>query len=232
MIRRQNPFLTVVVATMGFVTFGLASTRTARAQEVNLSSLEDERSDRVFTRTGAEHGFVAALGYAKTLRMLGRASLVSGEVTAPWAGFDGSDFRLCLGVLTPIARGGRWKLAAGFFPTLRRTGNELGRMTSVGADVGVTGGYYARHWFVAGEAGFDWSMTTHVSHSDGYRNLVFDEARNGWYANPGGNIRYGLQAGTSFSRYDIVLRIGQMRDTAGQPPLLPFYGTLALVTRW
>lgn len=231
MIRRQLVLLAVATS-FGIVSVWSGSTRTACAQEVNLATLEDQRSDRVFARTGAEYGFVAGLGYARTVRMLGRASLVSGEVTAPWAGFDGSDFRIRLGVLAPIAKRGRWQLAAALAPTLRRTGNELSRMTSVGADVGAIGGFYARHWFVAGEGGFDWSMSTHVSHNDAYRNLVFEEARNGWYTSPGGNIRYGLQTGASFNRYDVVLRIGQMRDTAGAPPLFPFYGTLALGTRW
>ena len=105
-------------------------------------------------------------------------------------------------------------------------------MTGVGADVGAVGGYYARHWFVAGELGFDWAMSTYVAHSDAYRSAVFDGARDGWYPNPGGNARAGLQGGVSFGRYDAILRLGQVRGIDGDPPLLPFYGTLALDARW
>ena len=49
---------------------------------------------------------------------------------------------------------------------------------------------------------------------------------------PGGNIRFGLQAGASFGRYDLVLRAGKMVDVSGAPPMLPFYGTLTLDASW
>ena len=204
----------------------------ARAQEVNLSRLDDEPANRVHVRTGAEYGFVAGVGYARTVSVLDRRLLVTGDVTLPWAGLDASDYRVRVGALVPIVGSGRWKLAGTFAPTARGTENVSGRMTSLGTDLGVQGGFYARHWFVAGEAGFDWIMTTHVAHSDQYRETVYEGARDGWYAMSGGNIRYGLQAGASFGRHDLVLRAGKMVDVGGAPPMLPFYGTLTLDTRW
>ncbi len=204
----------------------------ARAQEVNLASLEEEGANRLSVRTGAEYGFVAGLGYARSVHLLGRTLLLTGDLDAPWAGVDVSDFRVRAGVLVPLARFGGWRLAGSLAPTLRATENDLGRQTSLGADVGVTGGYYARHWFLAAETGFDWSMTTHIEHGDGYRAHAYQEAKDGWYANPGGNLRYGVQTGASFGRHDLVLRAGALRDDVGSAPLLPFYGTLAFVTRW
>lgn len=231
-MNRGHHFVVVLAFAACIFTTWASGPREAHAQEVNLSTLEAEQSDRVYARTGAEYGFSAGLGYARTLRMLSRASLASAEVTAPWAGFDGSDFRLRIGVLTPLAKWGGWQIAATVAPTLRRTGNDLGRLTNVGADVGLTGGYYRSHWFLSVEAGFDWAISTHVAHSKGYRDHVFEEARNGWYGAPRGNARYGLQTGVTFSRFDVAFRVGQLRDTRGEAPLLPFYGTLALVTRW
>jgi hypothetical protein len=49
---------------------------------------------------------------------------------------------------------------------------------------------------------------------------------------PGGNVRAGSQGGVSFGRDDVILRVGQVRGVDGDPPLLPFYGTLALETHW
>ena len=105
-------------------------------------------------------------------------------------------------------------------------------MVSLGVDTGLVGGYYARNWFVAGELGFDLALTTHVEHSDAYRMNVHSDAMDGWYANAGGNLRGGVQAGASFARYDVILRAGQVRDVGGGPPLIPFYGTLTVATRW
>jgi len=210
----------------------VAAPLVARAQEVNLSRLDDEPANRVHVRTGAEYGFVAGVGYARTVSLLDRRLLLTGDVTVPFGGVDASDYRVRTGALVPIVGARRWRLAGSVAPTVRGTQNAAGTMTSLGTDLGVQGGFYARHWFVAGETGFDWSMTTHITHSDEYRELVYPGARDGWYAMSGGIIRYGVQAGASFGRHDLVLRAGQMVEIGGETPMLPFYGTLALDTRW
>jgi hypothetical protein len=203
----------------------------ARAQEVNLSRIDDEPANRIHFRTGAEYGFVAGLGYARTLSLLERSFLLAGDVTLPWAELDASDYRVRVGAMMPIVGSRRWRLAGTLAPTVRGTKNVSGRMTSLGADFGAQGGFYAYHWFAAGEAGFDWAMTTHVAHSDQYRETVYQGARDGWYALAGGNFRYGLQAGASVGRHDIVLRVGRMVDIGGGAPMQPFYATLTLDTR-
>jgi len=210
---------------------GLLVPLSAQAQEVNLGAL-DQASNVVHVRSGAEYGFVAGAGYSRVVPFLDRQLVLTGDFTLPWAGLDLSDYQLRVGALVPIVGARRWKLAASVAPTVRGTKNDIGRMTDLGADLGVVGGYYAPRWFVAAELGFDWAMTTHVSNSDLYRSTVYPGARDGWYTNPGGNARAGLQGGVSFGRHDIILRIGEVRDTSGQPPLLPFYGTLAFDTRW
>lgn len=204
----------------------------AQAQEVNLSRLDDEPANRVHVRTGAEYGFVAGVGYARTVSLLERRLLVTGDVTLPWAGLDASDYRVRVGALVPIVGSRRWRLAGTVAPTARGTKSVINRMTSFGTDVGLQGGFYARSWFVAGEAGVDWAMTTHVAHSDAYRETVYEGARDGWYALAGANIRGGLQVGASFGRHDLVLRAGRMIDIGGAPPMLPFYGMLTFDTRW
>jgi hypothetical protein len=216
---------------MAFVAL-VAAPVAARAQEVNLSLLDDDAANRVHVRTGAEYGFVAGVGYARTVSVLDRRLLLTGDVTMPWAGLDVSDYRVRLGALVPIVGSRRWRLAGTFAPTVRGTENAAGSLTSLGTDLGVQGGFYARHWFLGGEAGLDWAMTTHVTHGDEYRENVYAGARDGWYAMAGGIVRYGVQAGVSFGRHDLVLRAGQMVDVGGEKPVLPFYGTLALDTRW
>ncbi len=209
-----------------------AAPRVSRAQEINLATLDDAEPNRVSLRTGAEHGFVAGLGYARTVRLLGRSLVVDGDVTVPWAGLDASDHRARVGVLVPIVSFGGWKLAAALAPTLRATKNDLARMTSLGVDASATVGYYARRWFAAGELGFDYALTTRINHSDEYRNGVYPGARDGWYINPGGMFRGGGQAGASLGRHDLALRAGVLRDMQGGPPVLPLYATLTFATRW
>jgi hypothetical protein len=203
----------------------------ARAQEVNLARIE-ESQNRVFLKTGAEYGLVAGLGYSRAVPFLGRTILVGGDLTAPIAGLGSMDYRLRASLLAPIVGAQGWKLAGTFAPTLRATDNDAGRLINLGVDVGALGGWYALGWFAAGELGFDWAITTHVTHSDRYRQLVFDGARDGWYASPGGNVRAGVQAGVSLARSDLVVRVGVLRDAGGNKPMLPAYVTLALDTRF
>jgi hypothetical protein len=200
-----------------------------RAQEVNLATLNEAPENRIYLRTGAEFGFVGAMGYARAVDVLGRRVLLLGEVTVPWAELDTNDYQIRAGALVPVLAWHGWNLAGSLAPTLRGTENDLGTWTAFGVDAGVTGGHYSRHWFVAGELGFDYTLTTHVTNSQTYRNTVYAGARDGWYVNPGGNYRLGAQAGASFGRYDVVLRGGILRDMVGNPPLLPIYATLALV---
>jgi hypothetical protein len=211
---------------------GFSTSQIALAQEVNFGALKEAQPNSVQLRTGAEYGFVFGVGYARTLRFMDRMLVLSGDVTLPWAELDTSDYRVRAGFMLPIVGPDRWKLAGGIAPTLRGTSNELGRMTSIGADFTLAGGYYAPHWFAAGELGFDWALTTYVHSSALYRSAAYEQAKDGWYASPGGNLRAGIQGGASFGRYDLILRVGALRDIAAQPSLFPFYGTLAFATHW
>jgi hypothetical protein len=207
---------------------GFLGSSPARAQEVNLALLDEAPANRVYLRTGAEFAFVAAAGYARAVSLGRRRLLLLGELTVPWAKLDASDYQARVGALVPIVGWRGWRLAGSLAPTLRGTKNDLGRMTAFGFDAGATGGYYARHGFLAGELGFDYALTTHVSHNQAYRDSVYAGARDGWYVNPGGNYRLGGQAGLSFGRYDVVLRAGVLREMYGEHPMFPLYATLAL----
>jgi hypothetical protein len=62
--------------------------------------------------------------------------------------------------------------------------------------------------------------------------MAYPDARDGWYHTTGGNLRYGLQGGLSFGRYDTILRAGKLVDVDGNAPLVPFYATLAVASRF
>jgi hypothetical protein len=222
---------TVWVALFVSVSVMLFSWR-AQAQEVNLARLDEGSANRVYVRTGAEWAFVAGVGYARTVPVGQRRLVLLGELTAPWAAPDASDYQARVGALVPILSWRGWQVAGALEPTVRDTKNDLGRMTSLGANAGVMGGYYAQHWFAAGELGFDYTLTTRIAHSQLYRDTVYENARNGWYVNPGGNYRLGGQAGASFGRYELALRAGILRDMMGDQPMFPLYATLAFATSW
>lgn len=216
----------------GALLLAMLAAGSASAQEVNLARLGDGTQNRVSLRTGAEYGLVTGVGYSREVPALGRTMLLGADVTVPWGGLDAADWRLRVNALVPIVGGDRWKLAGTFAPTLRETTNDVARMTGLGLDAGVVGGWYAPRWFAAVDAGADWSFATYVANSERYRQLVYAGARDGWYRMPGGNFRAGVQAGVSFSRFELALRLGRLRDLKGNGPALPLYGTLAVTTRF
>jgi hypothetical protein len=230
MIRRAG--ITTVAAGVWVALFVMLFSWRAQAQEVNLARLDEGSANRVYVRTGAEWAFVAGLGYARTVPVGQRRLVLLGELTAPWAAADASDYQARVGALVPLLIWRGWQLAGSLAPTVRGTRNDLGRMASLSANTGVIGGYYSQRWFAAGELGFDYTLTTRIAHSQLYRDTVYENARDGWYVNPGGNYRLGGQAGVSFRRYELALRAGILRDMMGGQPMFPLYATLAFSTSW
>jgi len=204
----------------------------ATAQDLNVRLLGEEHRNAVQIRAGAEYGFIAGIGYSRSLRVAGRRLIVFGDLTMPWAELDAADYRVKAGVLASFAEGRRWKLIGKAAPLVRGIENELSRMTNLGLDAGVVGGWYGPRWFLSGEVGLDWAVASHIAHTDLYRSTSYPDAQDGWYASPGGNVYYGLVGDVAFQQYGLMFRVGQTRDTNAEVQLLPFYGTLGFNVRF
>lgn len=218
-------FLTAALLVMGMPSW-------SQAQEVNFNALSDAHPNLMQVNTGLEHGFVVGLGYARVFDLGDRPLVLGGEFTLPYAHIDLYDYRLEVSVLVPLWAGAHWKVAGKAAPLLRGLRNDLAQLTNIGVDLGLVGGYYGAHWFVAAELGLDWAITTHIAHSSEYRDTVYREAKSGWYAPGAVNIYYGLHGGYAFDRFDIVLRVGQERTARLQLQAIPAYATLGVNWRF
>lgn len=216
------------LSTMASVVLALVSASSASAQELNLAATSTARPNILLARTGMDHSLVAELGYRRVLAWGDRQLLLGGDVAFPWGNVDLRDYRVRATAGLPFLGGQRWKLAGWLSPTVRGTQSAGSDMTAVGADLRLTGGYYSRGWFVAGELGVDWVAATHVTLSDAYRSRAYPGAKDGWYGAPGGTVYTGLQGGLSFSAFDVVLRAGLPRSTALGPQTVPAYLTLGV----
>jgi hypothetical protein len=222
----------VTLASCAALALSLAAPRAADAQEVNFGALDDDRPNMLHANTGLEYAFVVGVGYSRIFRVFDRHLVLTGDFRLPYAKLDFSDYRLRVGLMAPLVGPKEWKLAARLVPLVRGVENDLARLTNLGVDVGLVGGYYARRWFVAAELGFDWAITTHIEHSKQFRETAYADAVDGWYAPAGGNFYYGLLAGCSFPHVDIVLRGGQPRDMKFRTNTIPFYATLGINVRF
>lgn len=220
-----------LAAVVVFASLASASTLAA-AHEVNFGALGGDRPNLLYTRGGAEYGFVAAVGYGRVFRIADRPLVLSGDLTLPIAMPDFGDYRARVGVQIPLVQKRGGVLAARVAPAIRGNENAIARMTSFGSDTGIVAGYYATRWFVAGEVGIDMTWTTHIEHADRYRAIQNPAAKNGWYGLTGGNVYYGLLGGYSLESVDFMLRIGQSRNLSnGKTGFLPAYATLNINVR-
>jgi hypothetical protein len=215
------------LATVASVVLALAAAARASAQELNLATTSTARPSVVAVRTGLDHALLGEVGYRRVLAWQDRQIFVGGDVASPWAEVDLGDYRLRATVGLPLGTQ-HWKVAGWLAPTLRGTENAVSRMAALGVDVRLTGGYYARRWFAAGEVGLDWIAATHITFSDAYRTRAYAGARDGWYRLPGGTVYAGLHAGVSFSSFDVVVRAGHPRTTALESQTVPLYVTVGV----
>jgi hypothetical protein len=199
---------------------------------VNQAALDDARPNMLHLTTGVEYGFVAGIGYSRAFAIGNRRLLLSGTVVAPWAEADARDYDARMGASVDIVTRDRLRLIGGLGGGMRGTTNVMNRMKSIGADGVLLGGYWTRRWFVAGEGGYDGAIAVRIEHSDEFRETVYADARDGWYVDPGANIRLGVTGGVSFQRHDAVLRVGTARDREGRSQFLPGYATLGLNVRF
>jgi hypothetical protein len=199
---------------------------------VNHAALDDARPNMLHVTTGVEYGFVAGIGYSRGFAIGDRTLLLSGTIVAPWAEADARDYDARMGATIDIVARDRLRLIGGVGGGMRGTTNVMNRMKSIGADGVLLGGYWTRRWFVAGEGGYDGAIAVRIEHSDEFRETVYADARDGWYVDPGANIRLGVTGGVSFRRHDAVLRVGTARDREGRSQFLPGYATLGLNVRF
>jgi hypothetical protein len=210
----------------------LAAPLAAGAQVLNYGTLDAERPHVAHAAIGIDHGIVTSGGYGHVLALPDRPLVLDATLTFPFGKLDLNDYEIQTTAAMPLVGSERWKLVGRVSPTLRGTKNDFVRLTGVATDIGLLGGYYAPRGFVAAGLGFDWAISTHVKHSAEYRDRVYEDARSGWYATPGGNFHADLEGGITFGRVDLTLRLAHVRDVRLQPAMIPFAATLGANVHW
>jgi hypothetical protein len=106
------------------------------------------------------------------------------------------------------------------------------RGLNLGADVTGSLGVYGEGGFAAVQFGKDKAIITHITHTDWYRDNVYEDARDGWYLDAGGTIHYGLAGGVSLGSAELMGRAGFRRSQRFNELDPPFYGSLGLGFRF
>lgn len=168
--------------------------------------------NQVFLNVGLEPEWVATIGYAHLI------------------GTEGKTFDIHLGgslKLAPLLiSNGAWRanfisfanwkmnehwrsmLASNIY--LAHDHNRAGTMTGLGFELRATPAYYGKKWAKGFDAGWQYTLLTHIKHSEETKK-TFDERyptgingvqgpKDGWYASTASRFRIGLTGATSISK--------------------------------
>ena len=200
---------------------------TSTSAQWNVARFESN-PNRIYTTFGLDPAFFPAVGYGRVVSVFGHAIQLAGEAGIVAAEIDTRDFRARLHLLTSIVRWRSLHLTGSTAFIARGTDNSIYRGYNFGTDLTGALGIYRSGWFVAAEFGIDKAGATHISHSDWYRTYFYPEAKDGWYRDPGGTVHYGLSAGLTVGRAELLLRYGQLRTEEFNELTPPLYASIGL----
>lgn len=195
----------------------------ANTQSVNWNALEETRHI-MSAGIGWDYSVSYNLGYAYHVNAK-MPMLLSANFSIPSGENLLDDFKSKIGGQVVLLNKPNLKASIALHGIYRRYENTLVRLQNIGSEINGTIGYYKPKWFVAGEVGFDKAIVTHFSHSEAFKETVFEEVTDGWYEpTTGGNFHYGIHTGYSFKRSDIDFNIGMITTQDFKTtPLIPYY---------
>jgi hypothetical protein len=205
----------------------VAATAPDASAQWNVARLDDA-PNRVYTTAGLDPALLPTVGYARVISMFGHPVQLAGDLGIAAAELDTRDFRVQAQAFTSILRWRTVNLTGRAALIGRGTENSIYRGYNFGLGFTGTLGVYRRRWFVATELGFDKAVVTHVTHSAWYRTYFYAEAKDGWYRDTGGTVHYGLTAGVTVGKVELLARYGVQRTEQLNDLMPPMYASVGL----
>lgn len=201
-----------------------------KAQNINWANVSSQQKQLIHANFGAEFGVILGLGYHYLLCNKIIPLYIGGEFSTPFGITIADDYKTRIGVQIRIFKLNNFQLSGRIQGVARHYQSNLIQLFNFGSDVAGTIGYYRKHFFLAGEVGFDKAIVTNFEHSVWYKNNIYSEVQNGWFQPAtGGNFYYGLQGGYSTKKIDLTLKGGKvLQQDYKTKPLLPIYAQIGI----
>ncbi len=214
---------------LALVLFCFAFAQSSTGQNINWPTYSNQSPHSIYLNFGYDFGLTAQIGYAHRLNTQ-RPIALSIDFSVPMGDQLFDDHKVRFGGQMEVVSLGDFSATARAYGTFRRYQNELVRMAGFGADLSAVAGIYRPNWHLAGEFGFDKSITTHLKHTPQMRD-DFPRIQDGWYIPSGGHFYYGLQTGVQIGdALNLSLRAGLTNaEGADEDALLPYYAQLGLM---
>lgn len=218
----------VYIIVIGFI---IGQSYPGHAQTINWKSLEKSQRHLINGTIGFDRGTNIGVGYAYHFNTK-LPLILNIEYSQPTGDRLFDDFKTKIGGQASPLHWGDWYLTAKAHGVVRRFQNEMATLFNFGSEFSGTVGYYRKHWFAAGEFGFDKAIVTHIKHSDLMKENNPD-LESGWYIPTGGNYFYGVMGGYSFGRNDLTVKMGRtIAEDFKTKHNIPYYVQVGWNVRW
>jgi hypothetical protein len=214
------------------ITLVMGIAETGYSQNINWRSLREDQRNVIQLSVGYDFGVTTQVGYSRSFTII-KPVVLGLDYSFPMGSDLLDDFKVRFGGQIEIVEIDGFSATIKISSIFRRYQTALVRIESFGSDFALLAGYYKPTWSVAGEFGFDKSITSHLAHSDIMR-AMFPAIRDGWYIPTGGHYYYGIQAGKTIGEsFDLSLRVGATRAQGiDENAVLPLYCQLGLGMRF
>lgn len=179
---------------------------------------------------GVDYSFgTLGLTYQRGVTLLNKNVIVGAELAFPIFKMDLGDYRLNFAKIQgSVYRKNNFDVTVMYSPTLIKTQNKVQNLSAWGHEAGLRVGFYGSKWGVGGKVSMSQQFATKIEHSDYFKTIVYEEAKDGWYKSTGGNIRFSLEGARRVGDWDINLRLGLAKTLQLESHLLvpAIYGVL------
>ena len=181
--------------------------------------------NQVFARAGIDPALGVVLGYGRGFDLFetGRHWELFGEFEGPFTSF-GKNGAATAGAFLPIVRYGYFRFSTEVSFEVGWLQNRNYRSVRFAPGLTLLPGVGARNgrWYIDGVFGYQRAVSNHIKHTEYYREVFYDDAKNGWYYGTGGRFRMGARIGFLFNRWRLELRAAhdrteRFRTTGGSP---------------
>jgi hypothetical protein len=199
----------------------------AIGQTYNWGSVTDSTKHIAGVQLGWEYAVIAGVNYSNKLPVKMPVFFQTG-FSIPFGNTVVDDFKSNIGLSGQLYTKKKFNAIFALNTIYKRYANELVALNQVGLEIKSLNGFYRSRWFVATEIGLELGLSTHFKHSEIYKQNIYADVQDGWYAPlSAGIMNFGVQGGYTVRQSDLIFRIGYFKSiTSSVNALIPYYVTL------
>lgn len=204
---------------------------TSYAQPLVLETQTQDSSWSAFTQAGLDQSLLT-LGVGAAWRPQHRLSQLSLALSSPMFSPDLNDTKLELGSQWELWRWGGLRLPLNVNIDWVRTSNDTFTGHTLASTLAASPHWQGQGWLVGAELSWRQGWLTHLNHTDYYRQIFFEQAKDGWYSMGARQLRYGLRGAWKMGRsFEGYAGVGLQRDGIYNVLIPPYYANLGVSLR-